>query len=277
MGITSSGGSENSGGNGQGRVAGKVVLVTGAASGLGLATARLLAEEGARIVATDINGPGAEACAADIASDFGVEAIAIEQDVTSEEAWIGAIEQIEREFGALHVLVNNAGIGILGSVEDTSLEDWRRLHAIDLDSVFLGCKHAMGLMRKSGGGSIINMSSIAGIIAAPNTAAYNSAKAAVLHLSKSVALHGANSDPQIRCNSVHPVFVDTPILDPMIAGGMAGGIPRDDMLAKLSRQIPMGRVGQPVEVAQAVLFLASDEASFITGSEIKVDGGISAM
>jgi len=158
------------------------------------------------------------------------------------------------------------------SVEDETLETWRHVHAVDLDSVFLGSKYALPIMAASGGGSIVNISSISGIIAGHNLAAYNSAKAAVRHLSKSVALHCARSGNNVRCNSVHPVFIDTPILD-----GMARGGDRDVALQKLGRQIPIGRVGEPDDVAYAVLYLASDESKFVTGSEIKVDGGISAM
>ncbi|HEX9852488.1 MAG TPA: SDR family oxidoreductase, partial [Woeseiaceae bacterium] len=145
-------------------------------------------------------------------------------------------------------------------------------HAVDLDSVFLGCKYAIPRIAASGGGSIVNISSISGIIAAHNLAAYNSAKAAVRHLSKSVALHCARAGNNIRCNSVHPVFIDTPILD-----GMIGGSDRANVLQKLGRQVPLGRVGKPDDVAYAVLYLASDESQFVTGSEIRVDGGISAM
>jgi NAD(P)-dependent dehydrogenase (short-subunit alcohol dehydrogenase family) len=168
--------------------------------------------------------------------------------------------------------VNNAGIGSIGSIEDETYENWRHVHAVDLDSVFLGCKYGVPLIAESGGGSIVNISSISGIIAGHNLAAYNSAKAAVRHLSKSVALHCARAGNNVRCNSVHPVFIDTPILDAMVQGG-----DREDALKKLGRQIPLGRVGQPDDVAYAVLYLASDESDFVTGSEIKVDGGISAM
>ena len=152
------------------------------------------------------------------------------------------------------------------------LESWRNVHAVSLDSVFLGCKLAIPLMAGSGGGSIVNISSISGIIASHNMAAYNSAKAAVRHLSKSVALHCARTGNGIRCNSVHPAFVDTPILDMM-----AAAVGRDEVVSKLSRQIPLGRIGKPDDVAFAVLYLASDESGFVTGTELVLDGGISAM
>lgn len=254
-----------------GRVDGKVALVTGAAQGIGAAVARLLAAEGARVLLTDVNGEGATAQAAAICRDRAGRAVAAEHDVTEEGAWRRALQKAADEFGELHILVNNAGIGSLASIEDETFENWRRVHAVDLDSVFLGCKLAIPLLRDSGGGSIVNISSISGIIAGHNLAAYNSAKAAVTHLSKSVALHCAHDQNNIRCNSVHPVFIDTPILD-----SLARGADREAALAKLARQIPLGRVGRPADVAYAVLYLASDESAFVTGSEIRVDGGISA-
>lgn len=254
------------------RVNGKVALVTGAAQGIGAATARRLAEEGAKVLLTDVDVEGAEREAEAIDGRFPGCAFALRQDVTSAEQWRDALDSVRERFGALHVLVNNAGIGGLGSVEDVSLEDWRRVHAVDLDSVFLGCKLSIPLLRKSGGGSIVNVSSISGIIAGHNLAAYNSAKAAVRHLSKSVALHCARSGSGIRCNSVHPAFIDTPILDGLTRGG-----DRDAGLEKLARQIPLGRIGRADDVAWAILYLASDESAFVTGSEIRIDGGISAM
>jgi len=260
-----------------GRVAGKIALVTGAAQGLGEAAARMLVREGARVAVTDINADGAARVAHAINLHDEGAAIAIAHDVTREDQWIQAIEETDRRLGGLHVLVNNAGIGLTKDVEAVTLEEWRRVHAIDLDGVFLGCKHAIPLMAKTVkhtelGGSIINMSSISGIIAGHNMAAYNSAKAAVRHLSKSVALHCAKRGYGIRCNSVHPVFIATPILD-----GLVGRLGRDEAYAKLGRQIPLGHIGEPDDIAYAVLYLASDESKFVTGAELKVDGGISAM
>jgi NAD(P)-dependent dehydrogenase (short-subunit alcohol dehydrogenase family) len=255
-----------------GRVENKVALVTGAAQGLGAATARLLASEGARVFLTDINVAGAHSQARAINAQFPAAAEASGQDVTDENAWIHTLNDVKRRFGALHILVNNAGIGSVANIEEESFDNWRRVHAVDLDSVFLGSKHAIALIAASGGGSIVNISSISGIIAGHNLAAYNSAKAAVRHLSKSIALHCARVRNGVRCNSVHPAFIDTPILD-----GIAAGADRAAALEKLARQIPLGRVGKPDDVAWAVLYLASDESSFVTGSEIRVDGGISAM
>ncbi len=175
-----------------GRVDNKIALVTGAAQGLGAETAKILAEEGASVVLTDINADGVRQAAEEINAAGSNMAIAFEQDVSSESGWQQTIEATRDRFGGLDILVNNAGICSIGSVEDESLENWRHVHAVDLDSVFLGCKYGIPLMADSGGGSIINVSSISGIIAGHNLAAYNSAKAAVRHLSKSVALHCAH-------------------------------------------------------------------------------------
>ncbi len=258
--------------NEMGRVDNKVALVTGAAQGLGAATALLLAREGAKVVLSDTNIDGASDQARQINEELAGSALALQQDVTDADRWKSVLKETENHFGGLNILVNNAGIGSIGSVEDESYEQWQHVHKVDLDSVFHACKHAIPLMSSSGGGSIVNISSISGIIASHNLAAYNSAKAAVRHLSKSIALHCARARNHIRCNSVHPAFIDTPILD-----GMAGDQDKECALAKFGRQIPLGHVGQPEDVAFAVLYLASDESKFVTGTEIRVDGGISAV
>jgi len=260
-----------------GRVEGKIALVTGAAQGLGEAISKMLAREGAHVVLTDINLPGVERVAAEINALRAGSAVALLHDVTREPEWIATIDAAVKAFGGLHVLVNNAGIGGGSSVTETEFSLWKKIHEVDLDSVFLGCKYAIPEMTKtvkaSGlGGSIVNISSIAGIIAGHNMAAYNSAKAGVRHLSKSVALHCARQKTGIRSNSVHPVFIKTPILDAMV-----GRYGLEEGYAKLARQVPLGEIGEPDDIAYAVLFLASDESRMITGAEIKVDGGISAM
>ena len=251
-----------------GRVAGKVALVTGGASGLGRESAMLFASEGAKVAVTDINLDAGQR----VAEEIGEGTIFLALDVTDEAQWVAAIDATVQAFGGLHILLNSAGIGLTKTVEELELEEWRHLHAVDLDSVFLGCKHAIPVMARSGGGSIVNISSIAGIIAGHNMAAYNSAKAAVRHLSKSVALHCARKGYNIRCNSVHPAFIDTPILDRHKA--RFGEV---EALAKFARQIPLGRVGQAAEVAYGILYLASDESGFTTCTELIIDGGISAM
>ncbi len=255
-----------------GRVSNKMAIITGGAQGLGAATAMMLAKEGAKVTLTDINGEGAEAMAAKINEAYPGSAFAMQHDVTSEARWKEVVQEAHNKMGGLNVLVNNAGIGSLGSVEDEEYETFKKVMAVDVDSIFLGCKYAIPLMRAHGLGSIINISSIAGIVASGNYVSYNTAKAAVRHLSKSIALHCAKTGGQIRCNSVHPVFINTPILDR--TKEMFG---EEEALAKLGRQIPLGKVGEPDDIAYSVLYLASDESKLITGAEIKVDGGISAM
>jgi NAD(P)-dependent dehydrogenase (short-subunit alcohol dehydrogenase family) len=260
-----------------GRVEGKIALVTGGAQGLGEAASRMLAREGARVAITDVNINGARKVAASINESLKGVAIAVAHDVTREDEWIRALAETEAAFGGLQILVNNAGIGLTKDLEAITLEEWRLVHAIDLDGVFLGCKHSVALMARTVkatglGGSIVNISSISGIIAGHNMAAYNSAKAGVRHLSKSVALYCARKGYGIRSNSVHPVFIATPILDPLVQR-----FGKDEAYAKLARQVPLGHIGEPDDIAYAVLYLASDESKFVTGAELKVDGGISAM
>ena len=255
-----------------GRLKDKIALVTGAGSGLGAAIAAMFVHEGARVLLTDVNA----AAARSRAEALGLDAAFIGHDVIVPEDWTQAVVEAERRFGGLNILVNCAGICIAGTVEDLSLEDWRRTHAVDLDSVFLGCKIALPLIartvRAEGRGAILNIASISAVIASANMAAYNSAKAAVRHLGKSVALHCARSGYNVTCNSLLPTFIDTPLLD-----GFTGARGRDETVAKLARQIPLGRIGEPDDVAYAAVYLCSDEAKFVTGAELCIDGGISAM
>ncbi len=257
------------------RLAGKKAFITGGASGLGVAIARMFVEQGAQVAITDIDLPGASKIAAELNSIRQGSASAFAHDVAREDQWISALEQANEAMGGISILVNNAGIGVMASVEDESLDNFKRVMDVDVDSVFLGCKHAMKYLRQNQPGSIINMSSIAGLYAAGSMAAYNAAKAAVWLLSKSVALHCASSGYEIRSNSIHPVFIRTPILDGISeALGIESDAERDKMLA---RGIPMGRIGEPEDVAYAAVFLASDESKFITGIELKIDGGMSAQ
>lgn len=251
-----------------GRLEGKVALVTGAGSGLGAAIARRFATEGARVIVSDVD----LAAAGEVANGMAGDRTALRIDVADPAGWAAALPAVEAAFGALHILVNNAGICLTGSVEHISIEDWRRTHAIDLDGVFYGIRSCLPLIRQSGGGAILNISSISGIVAAGNLAAYNSAKAGVRHLTKSVALHCAKGGDAITCNSLHPTFIDTPLLD-----GLASGRGREEVVAKLARQIPLGRVGVPDDVANAAVYFCSDEARFVTGAELAIDGGLSAM
>ncbi len=255
-----------------GRADGKMAFVTGAAAGIGEATARMLAREGGTVVLADIDLEGASRAAAEIADGHPGKAFAVELDVTDKDRWPHALEEACRLMGGLNVLVNNAGICIPGSVEDLDFDQWQRTIDVDLTSVFLGCKAALPLMRDHAPGAIVNISSISGLIAGHNLAAYNAAKAGVWLMTKSVALHAARKGYDIRANSIHPAFVDTAMIDDVVRGPN-----RDEMRAKLTRQIPLGRIGTVDDVAYAVLYLASDESRFMTGAELKLDGGISAM
>ena len=229
-------------------------------------------KEGAKVAGSDSNAEGVKAVADEMSAAQPGQAFAYHLEVTHEENWKAARAAAHDDMGGLNVLLNNAGIGGGSTVEDTDFETWKRVHAVDVDSVFLGCKYAIPLMKDHAPGSIINISSIAGLIAGHNMAAYNSAKAGVWLLSKSVALHCAKRGYKIRSNSIHPTFIDTPILDPMAAGGS-----REELTAKLARQVPLKTIGDPDDVAYAVVYLASDESKFMTGAELKIDGGISAM
>jgi NAD(P)-dependent dehydrogenase (short-subunit alcohol dehydrogenase family) len=255
-----------------GRVTGKKAFVTGGAQGLGQASALMLAKEGALVTVADINEKGAKAVADEINAKYPGQGFAVALDVTSESQWKEALALADKAMGGINVLFNNAGIGGGTTVEETDFETWKRVQAVDADSVFLGCKYAIPYMVPHAPGSIINTSSIAGLIAGHNMAAYNAAKAAVWLLSKSVALHCAKRGYRIRSNTIHPTFIDTPILD-----GMTRGMAKEELVRKLAKQVPLGIIGEPDDVAHAVVFLASDESKFITGSEIKLDGGISAM
>lgn len=259
----------------RGRVAGKTALITGAAGGLGQAMAWMLVREGARVAVTDMNLAGATALAEAINADHPGAAFAFVHDVTDEAQWVSVIDQAVAAMGGLSILINNAGIGgeLVWAEQDT-LENWRRVQAVNVESIMLGCKHAMPHLRASGAGSIINISSVAGLAAAPGMGAYNATKAAVWMYTKTVALEAAKAGWNVRCNSVHPVFIKTPILDPFVA--MAGG---DEGLAheKLARGIPLKRIGEPDDVAYCALYLASDESKFVTGAEFKIDGGMLAQ
>ncbi|MBL8544129.1 MAG: glucose 1-dehydrogenase [Hyphomonadaceae bacterium] len=256
------------------RVAGKKAFVTGAAQGLGAAIAKRLAEEGAKVALADINAAGAEKMAAEINAAHGAgTAFAFALDVTNEQQWIAALEQANAAMGGLSALVNNAGIaGGKGGVEEMELETFRRVMSVNVDSVFLGAKHAIKYLAKNQPGSIVNISSIAGLIASWNTPAYNASKAAVWLLSKNIALYCAKKGLDVRSNSIHPTYIDTPILDPL-----RSVFGKEEAEAKLARQVPVGRIGKPEDIANAALYLISDESHFVTGAEIKVDGGISAM
>jgi NAD(P)-dependent dehydrogenase (short-subunit alcohol dehydrogenase family) len=251
-----------------GRLDDRVALVTGGAGGFGRAIAAAFVREGARVALTDIDDEGVKEAAAGLGAE---RAIGLAHDVTQPDAWRSAIDATVERFGALHVLVNNAGIGTMGTIEDTTLEVFRRTHAINVEGTFLGCQLALPHLQKAPAASIVNVSSVAAMVASGDTLAYSASKAAVRYLTKSVALHCAKQGYDVRCNSVHPAFVRTPILDPLV-DALGEGV-----LDKLARQIPLGRLGRPEEIADAVVYLATSESSFVTGSELVIDGGISAM
>ena len=249
-----------------GRLEGRTALVTGAGSGIGRATALLLAREGARVVATDIDAGAAEATAAGAEGDIA----ALAHDVTSEDDWRRAVALAAGGPGGLSVLVNNAGIAPKATIEQETLEGWRRVHDVCLDSVYRGCHAALPAMAAGGGGSIVNISSVAALRGVAVYAAYCSAKAGVHLLTKAIALHCGRRGYNIRANSVHPGPIDTPILDPDRErfGERA--------IEARAEAIPLGRIGRPEEVAECVLFLASDASSFVNGTELVVDGGFCA-
>ena len=248
-----------------GRVSGKVVLLTGGAMGLGKAAAKALVAEGAKVVITDIDEDAGQAAAEELGCGF------IHQDVTDWHRWLAVIEEIEREHGRLDVLVNNAAITVFGSIMDISIEDFRRCYTVDVDSIFMGCKAAIPLMARSGGGSIVNFSSAAANKPSADLAAYNSAKAAVPMLTKSIALYCAREKNGIRVNSVQPGTILTPNVESVIAGTPDPDATR----SAFSIAQPVGHMGEPEDIAHLVVYLASDESKFATGAPFIVDGGLS--
>jgi NAD(P)-dependent dehydrogenase (short-subunit alcohol dehydrogenase family) len=256
------------------RVKDKIALITGASSGIGAATAELFVAEGAFVILADINDAAGKALAQKLGADH---AVYHHLDVSQEADWARVFKDIAQHPGRLDILFNNAGIIGLGAEhpsqdpEHASLDTWHRIHRINLDSVFLGCRYGIGLMKKNGG-SIINMSSRSGIVGVPDASAYASSKAGVRNHTKSVALYCAEQKYGIRCNSVHPGAILTPLWDPMLRRHAS----RDQAIAKVAAGIPLGHMGEPLDVAYAVLYLASDESKFVTGAEITLDGGILA-
>ena len=249
------------------RLAGKVALISGGARGQGAVEAKLFAQEGAKVVIGDVLDEEGKRTEADI-NEAGGDTTYIHLDVTNEADWSSAVETAVKSYGKLDILVNNAGITIRKQVEDTTEGDWDRIMAINAKGVFLGTKQAIPAMRQNGGGSIINISSTAGLVGSPYSgASYAATKGAVRLFTKSTAIQYAKEG--IRCNSVHPGLLDTPMTEEMLSDNAH--------LEERIQRIPLGRVGQAEDVAYGVLYLASDEASFVTGSELVIDGGNTAQ
>jgi NAD(P)-dependent dehydrogenase (short-subunit alcohol dehydrogenase family) len=255
------------------RVQGKVAIITGGALGIGKACALKLAEEGARVVITDIKEEEGQQVVAAIKAAKG-DAIFIRHDTASEDGWKQVIDTTLKTYGKLDILVNNAGVGKTTNVEDATLEDWRFLNSINLDGVFLGTKYGIEAMKKGGnGGSIINMSSVLGIVGEATAASYNASKGGVRIFTKSAALHCARSGYKIRVNSVHPGYINTS----MVQSAMAAGGDAAAMQNYLVSLHPIGHLGEADDIAYGVLYLASDESKFVTGSELVIDGGYTAQ
>ena len=247
------------------RLEGKVALVTGAASGIGAEICRSLAREGAKVAVADISDEQGEEVVAEITQSSGT-AFFVHLDVTQEEEWKRAIALVEECYGKLNVLVNNAGISVRRGFEDAELEDWHKIMEVNATGTFLGTKHAIPAMRRAGGGSIINMSSAHAIVGDVGHPAYFASKAGVRLLTKATAIQHAKDN--IRANSIHPGFVETPMTAAFHASGA-----REVRLGKT----PLGRLATPADIAPGAVFLASDEASYMTGSELIIDGGVTAQ
>ena len=244
-----------------GRVEGKVAIVTGGASGMGRADAELLAREGANVVVADLNEADGQA----VADAIGARARFLRLDVSDEDNWKSVIAATLETFGRLDVLVNNAGMIALGTIVDTDLESWRRINAVNSDGVFLGCKHAIPAMTASGGGSIINMSSVAAIHGQSFVAAYTASKGAVRALTKNIALYCKEHKNGIRCNSVHPDGVKTPMV---VKVAMGKDTATEEDIEEVGK---IGNMCEPEDIANLVLYLASDESRFVNGAEMLID------
>ena len=247
-------------------------MITGASRGIGAETARLLSAEGATVIVTDVLTDEGRDIADSISGAF------YHLDVADESAWKKVMKSVQEEFGRLDILFNNAGITGFNEdlgpqdPENISLDAWHFVHKVNLDGVFLGCKYGIGLMKKHGG-SIINMSSRSGIVGIPGASAYASSKAAIRNHTKTVALYCAESGYNIRCNSLHPGAILTPMWEPMIGNDPKN---REKMISGITAGIPLGHLGEPIDVANAVIYLGSDESKYITGIELTIDGGILA-
>jgi NAD(P)-dependent dehydrogenase (short-subunit alcohol dehydrogenase family) len=256
------------------RLRGKAAIVTGGASGIGLAAVRAMVAQGAAVVIADRDRVAGENAARTLAA-AGSRCVFAPCDVTSPDDWTAVVGTVQREFGTLHVLVNNAGIPLVAPIENTSLDDWRRVMSVNLDGPFLGIRAVLPAMR-DGGGSIINVSSAGGLVGAPGMAAYNSSKGGLRLLSKCAAVEFARSGLPVRVNSIHPGLIMTDSARRTVEASRAGHSP-DEAQRQIAALIPLGRPGMPNEVADLIVFLASDESAYITGAELVVDGGWTAQ
>ena len=255
------------------RVEEKIAIVTGAGTGIGRAAALRLAQEGARVMLTDLD-PVAAASAAD---EIGEAAASMAHDVRSEEDWKAVMEQTLDQFDGLDILINNAGILSVDErqdLESVDLDHWRAVQQVNVEGVFLGCQYAVATMRQTGGGAIVNLSSIAGLIGTPHLTAYGASKGAVRQLTKSVAIECARKGYHIRCNSVHPGIIDTRMGRQVLG---LGGADLDQARETRRKLIPLGEFGRPEDIANGILFLASDESRHMTGAELVIDGGMTAI
>lgn len=255
-----------------GRLEGKTALVTGAAQGIGGGIAAAMSREGATVIIADINEAGATALAESIG------AAAIHLDVSSEQGWADASEHCAQQHGQIDILVNNAGLELVKPMKDHALTEWRKLMSVNVDGIFLGCKAFEDqLIASSASGapaSVINISSIAGLVGYPDQLAYNTSKGAVRHMSKSLAIEWTAHGHQIRCNSIHPGCIRTPMLEMAVEGWVENGsVPSEDPWGAVASLCPMNMVGMPEDIAMGAVYLASDEAKFVTGIELVIDGG----
>ena len=250
-----------------GRVADKVVLVTGAGSGIGRAAAKLLAAEGATVIVSDINEPGG----LETVQQAGGRARFLPHDIAQEADWKRIIDDILAREGRLDGLVNNAGIAgpFPSTFESETVEQWQRILSINVQGVFLGCKHGVPAMRGSGGGSIVNLSSLAAFLGTPDLSAYGASKGAVRQFTKTVAIDCARKGYKVRCNSVHPGVILTPMGE--------GILPSEKARERMRKHIPIGQFGAPEDIAYGILYLISDESRFVTGAELVIDGGMNAI
>jgi 3(or 17)beta-hydroxysteroid dehydrogenase len=252
---------------GMSRVADKVVLVTGAGSGIGRATAKLLAAEGATVIVSDINRAGG----LETVQQIGGKARFEEHDTAQEADWKRIVDEILAREGRLNGLVNNAGIAgpYPATFETETVEQWQKILSINVQGVFLGCKHSVQAMRQSGGGSIVNTSSLAAFLGTPDLSAYGASKGAVRQFTKTVAMDCARKGYKVRCNSVHPGIIMTPMGQ--------GILPDEKKRERLRKAIPVGEFGAPEDIAYGILYLISDESRFVTGAELVIDGGMNAI